>query len=71
MKIQKLTIFALCIVAFWLTVVYMLLGWILVFFNIWLIIPYVVNFYLLESIQNFLNSDYFDEEQDNDVYNSK
>lgn len=71
MKIQKSTIFALGIVAFWLTVVYMFLGWTLVFINLWFIVPYVIDLYLIEVIQNFLNSDYFDEEQDSDVHNSK
>lgn len=71
MKIQKSTIFALGIVAFWLTVVYMFLGWTLVFINLWFIVPYAIDLYLIEVIQDFLNSDYFDEEQDSDVHNSK
>lgn len=70
MKIQKSTIFALGIVAFWLTVVYMFLGWTLAFINLWFIVPYVIDLYLIEVIQDFLNSDYFDEEQDSDVHNS-
>ena len=62
MKIQKSTIFALGIVAFWLTVAYMLLGWTLAFINLWFIVPYAIDLYLIEVIQNFLNSDYFDKE---------
>lgn len=69
---RKSCLFSLLMILFWLSIVCMLISFILLLIsNFAYAMLCIISIILMIILPHILNSDYFDEDNDNDVYNSK